>query len=362
MNRLVRTPRSAASSVVRRLSLRASRVYMPTVAVATVAVLLGVLSATASGATGAAKARTHGCRGHMAHLKVAGVGITTDAIIPFGTAKGFFAQHCVSVTQTEVASPAAALADLIGGSVDIAYSPSIPIVNFISKGAPLRVLAPADGEPTRAQIATPQYRKNQDLTGIFVPKGSRLKSPAQLAGQTVAVPALGAQLQVVATWALKKAHHNTSTINWVVLDFPTALAELESNKIAAAGLTYPFSASEVAHGGHLLLGSDVPFFGVAAPVGMWTTTASKWASMRKALSDYRAAVIETNAYADTHFAQFAPYAARLTAISTPVIKKSAYDIYFPTAVSRANLERVVGNMAYAGFLTAKPNLAGVVLP
>ncbi|HLH64574.1 MAG TPA: ABC transporter substrate-binding protein [Solirubrobacteraceae bacterium] len=319
-------------------------------------------AASSAAAPSTSAAPSSGCHGHISHLTVAGVGITTDGIIPFGTAKGFFAAHCVSVSRTTVASPAAALADLIGGSVDIAYSPSIPIVNFLSKGAPLRVLAPADGEPTPAQLATPQYKTYQDLTGIFVPKGSKLKSPVSLEGQTVPVPALKAQLQVVASWALKKAGADPSKVNWVVLDFPTALAELNAGKVAAAGLTYPFSASAVAHGARLLLGDDVPFFGASSAVGMWVTTASRWATDAKALAGFRAAVIQTNAYANTHFSQFAPYASQVTSISTATIAKSSYDIYFPTTVTTQDLARVASNMVYAGFLPRAPSLSGVVLP
>lgn len=320
-----------------------------------------IVSFAVAGGAAVAKAASS-CHGKMTHLKVAGVGITTDGIIPFGTAKGFFAQHCVSVTRTTVASPAAALADLLGGSVDIAYAPSIPVVNFVAKGAPVRVLAPADGEPTAAQTATPGYKKDQDLTGIFVQHASSLSGAKGLEGHTVSVPALSAQLQVVASWAIKKAGGNPSKVNWVVLDFPTALSEFEAGKITAAGLTYPFSNSAVAHGSRLLVGSDVSFFGVGAPDGMWTTTVAKWASERQALSNFRAAVIEANRYADSHWSAFAPYAAKVSGLPKSIVSSDSFAIQFPTTVSKKNLARVASNMVYAGFLTHAPKLSGVVLP
>lgn len=315
-----------------------------------------------SASVSAAASGSKGCHGHITHLTVDGVGITTDGIIPLAAAKGFFAQHCVSVTRTSVASPAAALANLIGGSADIAYAPSIPVVNFAAKGAPIRVLAPADGEPTAAEIATRGYKTGQDLTGIFVKNSSSLHGSTSLEGQSVSVPALSAQLQVVASWAIKKAGGDPSKVHWVVLDFPTALSELEAGKIAAVGLTYPFSNSALAHGSRLLVGSDVQFFGVGSADGMWTTTAAKWASDQKALAGFRAAVIEANRYADTHWSVFAPYAAKITAMPLATVKSDSFAIYFPTTATERDLNRVASNMVYAGFLTHKPNLSGIVLP
>lgn len=301
------------------------------------------------------------CDGHVSHLTVAAVDITTNGTIPMASARGIFARHCLKVSWTRVITSVAGLTDLIDGNVDVAFSPSIPVVNFVSQGAALRVLAPSGGVPTTAETHNPSYARAQDLVGIFVAKASKLSSPLSLEGQTVAVPDVGAQIQVVTAWLIKKDGGDPRKVRWIVLDFPAALPELEAGKVAAAGLAWPYSNSLLARGGRLVAGGDVRFFGAGAANGFWTTTAKRWASEHRALSEFRASMTQANAYARTHWKQFVPYAAAVTKLPASIVGMDPWAISFPTSVSEADLLRVARNMVYAGFLSKMPDLSGVVV-
>lgn len=302
-----------------------------------------------------------GCGGQLTHLKIATVPVTAVGTIPLATARGIFARHCLTVSMTTVPSSVASEADLVDGSVDIAGTASIPIVNFVSQGAALRVLAPLNGEPTLAQTRSPGWRKAQDLTGVFVAKSSRLTSSLSLQGHTVAVAAVGGVVQVVATWLIKKQGGDPNKVKWIFGSMQTGLAELEAGGVDGAGLSSPFSNSLLARGGRLVSDGDAQFFGVGAPVAMWTTTAKRWASEQRPLAEFRAAITEANAYASTHWKQFVPYAAQFTKIPASIVGTDSFAFSFPTNVTEADLARVARNMIYAGFLRKMPNLSGVVL-
>lgn len=354
------------TSAAHRQTQRSARHHHPVglaLAAAMAAAALTVTGLTPIGTPAAAASAR--CHGKITHLNVDGIGIDSDAIIPFATAKGFFARRCLTVTRHTVSSFPAAIADVLGGSADATIAPAISDVDFLAKGAPLKVIAASFGEPTRATTRTRQYRKNQDLTGLFVTRSSKLKSPRQLVGKTVSVPAMGAQIQVVTAWAVKKAGGDPNKVNWVVLDFLTAESELAQHKIAAAGLTTPFSAGAVEHGDRLMLGDDVAFFGPGALNGTWTTSAAKLRSERPALSAFASAVTEANAYADTHFSQFEPYDARVTGVPLATVKKTAYAVSFPATDNaralRRTMQRIATNMRYAGIISRVPKLSGVVV-
>ncbi len=79
--------------------------------------------------TGLSQAGPTSCQ-KIANLTLVTLGLTTDAVIPLGTGQGFFAKHCLRVTTVQTTSGAAAIADLLGGSADVAYSSEIPLLSL----------------------------------------------------------------------------------------------------------------------------------------------------------------------------------------------------------------------------------------
>ena len=84
------------------------------------------LSACSSGsATNTAESEGNG---GVTTLKVATIGLTSDGSLLTGIEQGFFEEEGLEIETSIVANPPAGLAAVQGGQVDIAYSPSIPLL------------------------------------------------------------------------------------------------------------------------------------------------------------------------------------------------------------------------------------------
>lgn len=193
------------------------------------------LAACSSGASDAPAAD-----GELTTLKVATIGLISDGSLVLGQEKGFFEDEGLKIETSVVANPPAGLAAAQSGQVDIAYAPSIPLLNALASGVPLQVVAAADGYVDGA--ATLDNPAEVDDTGLYAAADSGITEVADLEGATIAVPARKAQLEVVIADALERSGVAADSVNWVVLDFTSAVAALKSGTVDAAGLVSPFTA------------------------------------------------------------------------------------------------------------------------
>jgi NitT/TauT family transport system substrate-binding protein len=286
-----------------------------------------------------------------------GVGVYTEAVLSLASQVGIFAKHCLTISQADVANPPAAIAALSGGSADIGYSPSIPIVNAVAAGLPIRVVAPADGfAPDAKAHPDPEV----DDSALYVPSGSSIKNAKELEGKTVSVPARKAQLEVTIAGAVKAAGGDPDKIKWVQLDFPTAVAQLKAHKIDAAGLVSPFTDQADKDGDTRLIAPALTFFGPGITVGMWATTQNVVDKKKAALAQFKAAVVEANAYAMSHHAAFVTADAAYTKVSAATINAAKTEFYFPATVSVQDLEPVARQMQALGYLKSVPDLGPVI--
>src|SRR5690554_4676765 len=74
-------------------------------------------------------------------LSVATVGLTADGSLIAGIEQGFFEEEGLEIETSVVPNPPAGLAAAQSGQVDIAYSPSVPLLNALSEGVELQVVA-----------------------------------------------------------------------------------------------------------------------------------------------------------------------------------------------------------------------------
>lgn len=314
------------------------------------------LTACSSGDSGGA---TDGgsAAGELTTLKVATIGLTSDGSLITGIDQGFFEDEGLKIETSIVANPPAGLAAAQSGQVDIAYSPSIPLLNALSQGVGLKVIGAADGYPEVAdQTGDPaQY----DDTGLFAAVGSDINSIEDLAGKTIAIPARKAQLEVVIAGELDKAGIDPSNgVNWVVLDFTSAVAALKSGTVDAAGLVSPFTTEADAAGALHLSAPSIGFFGPGA-VGLWVAGTSTTDKKADAIAAFQRAVIKSNEYATAN-----PDTAIQAGLDYTDSKLTIDDVnlpVWPTVVNLEDLDRTNQKMVKLGFLAQAVNLDGVIL-
>ncbi|GAA4478033.1 ABC transporter substrate-binding protein [Microbacterium panaciterrae] len=323
-----------------------------------VAAVLAVGAAVAlAGCSSSSGSSEPGKNGSLTTIKVATIGLTSDGSLLTGMAKGFFAAEGLKVETSIVANPPAGLAAAQSGQVDVAYSPSIPLLNALSQGVKMKVIGAADGYPA-ASVSASDPAKYDD-TGLFASASSGIHSIKELAGKTIAVPARKAQLEVVISEALKKDGIDPSTgVKWVVLDFTSAVAALKSGNVDAAALVSPFTAQALAAGNPQLSAPSIGFFETGA-TGLWTSGDSTVQSKKDIISAFQRAIVKSNEYATAH-PEEAIKAGLAYTKSTLTLDQVKVPVW-PTTVAEEDLQRPDDKMVTLGFLTKPVDLTGVIL-
>lgn len=294
--------------------------------------------------------------GGLTPLKISVIGIASDAAIRLGVSKGFFSDEKLALSFTTVANPSAGLAAAQGGQVDLAYAPSIPVINALSQSLPLSIVAAADGyRDGAAKTADPS---KVDDTGLYVNGSSGISTVAELVGKTIAVPARKAQMEVTVSKILKDSGVNPNKVTWVALDFASALAALKSKKVDAAALTNPFTTQAKEGGMKLLASPGIAFFQQGA-VGLWVAGKSTVASKRTAITAFQRAIYKSNAYADDHTEEATALGLRLSGMK--IAASEATTSYWPVTVRAADIKRTVSEMLSLGFLTKTVAVDGAIL-
>ena len=316
------------------------------------------LTACSGGDGGGGDAGGSESSGQLTTLKVATIGLTSDGALITGIEQGFFEEEGLKIETSIVANPPAGLAAVQSGQVDIAYSPSIPLLNALSQGVDIKVIAAADGYPENA--AQSEDPAEFDDTGLFASASSGITSVDELAGKTIAVPARKAQLEVVIAGELEKAGIDPATgVNWVVLDFTSAVSALQNGTVDAAGLVSPFTTEAEAAGAVQIAAPSVGFFESGA-TGLWTAGAATVEKKADAIAGFQRAIVKSNAYATEH-----PEEAIQAGLDYTGSKLTLDQVklpVWPAEVLLEDLDRPNQKMVKLGFLAAPVDLDGVILP
>lgn len=295
--------------------------------------------------------------GELTTLKVATIGLISDGGLLTGIEQGFFEEEGLQIETSIVANPPAGLAAAQSGQVDIAYSPSISVLTALTQGLPLVVIAPADGYPAGAAHAENPFEL--DITGFFGSESSGVTSVADLEGKTIAVPARKAHMEIVIADQLEQAGINPETgVEWVVLDFTSAVAALKSGTVDAAGLVSPFTIRAAEEGSVQLSAPSVGFFDGAGATNFWNAGISTVESKPEVIEAFRRAILKSNAYAMEHMDD--AIQAGIEYSKSQLTPDQIVDPVWPTELRVEDLEIPNNKMTKLGFFSAPAKLDGVI--
>lgn len=291
-------------------------------------------------------------------LKVATVGLVSDGALMVGIDKGFFEEEGIAIETSVVANPPAGLAAAQSGQVDISYSSSIPLINALDQGLPLKVIQAADGYVDGALQAEDPSRL--DDTALYASAASGITSVEELEGKTVAVPARKAQMEVTIASVLRDAGGDPATINWVTLDQASAVDALKNGTVDAAGLVSPFTGQAGEEGATFLAAPGLEFFEEGA-IGLWVTGTATLESKADAIAGFQRAIKKANEYANENAAEAEQ--AGLDYTDSPLTRDQlTTDTYWPTEVRAVDLERVNEKLVALDYLPAAVELTDVIVP
>lgn len=288
-------------------------------------------------------------------LSVALVGGIFDGALNLGITEGFFADEGLELDVSNVASPAAGIAAVSGGQVDLAYSPSIPLLNALGQGVDLRVIAPANGFPDGAIDA--DNHEELDDAGLYVGASTGITSVEELAGKTIAVLARKGHFEIVVANELENAGVGADQVEWVVLDQASSVEALRTGTIDATALFAPFSGQATAAGAALIALPNISFV-EEGPLAYYISSSSTTEQNAEAMARFQRAITKAHEFANEH--REAATQAGLDAIESPLSVDQITMPYWPTALRLADLERANQKLVRLNVLTTPVDLSNVL--
>ena len=249
---------------------------------ACVLVLLAALGGSASGAPGKAALTT---------VTVDTLPIANGLPLDLGISKGFFAKHGIEIKKQLLQSGNDIVLALANHNGDIGYLGYVPMMIARTQGIPLTLVAASEVEGT--SIA-------DNWQNILVKGSSAIRTPADLAGKTIAVNALKGVGEVIIKAALKKVGVDPNSIHLLALPFPSMRSALNNGQVDAIWTPEPFLSQALNLDGARVVMAPGPTLGNFFPNGGYAAL-SDWLKSNPALAkNFKAAIDESLVYAQSH--------------------------------------------------------------
>jgi ABC-type nitrate/sulfonate/bicarbonate transport system substrate-binding protein len=271
--------------------------------------------------------------------------LATEALY-VGVEQGFFEDEGINIEFVDVPDTAAAFAALQSGNLEFAFSPEIGTLQAIRQGLPVSMVAPVDGINPATETAAPEDVRKYTASGVYVSKQSGITDLEGLAGATIAVPILKSQPDATISSVLLQNDVDTSDIEWLTLDFVSAVAALEEGQVDAAFLTTPFTAQADAAGLQRIMNPSVEFFqrgGVTA----WTAAQSWVDENPETVTAFQRAVATTAEYANDNLVEIKESVIEHAGMElTP---EDLSDSFWPESIEVADVQRIDDLLVDSGF-------------
>lgn len=251
--------------------------------------------------------------------------------------QGYFHKLGLNVTTKTVTSAAEALPALLHGSVDIVAGQYSTFIQAQANGAgQFRVLAPG-------------WNLGPHVEELMVPKQSSIFTMSQLAGQTIAVNAIGGIDQIITDGLLRVYGIKPGQVHFVAIPFQDMGVALATHRVAAAYLSEPYiTEAGQQHGAEVLFDADTGAM-QGLPVTGYTAQKSWALKYPRTAAAFARAVTEGNAEATLHLAVFQKAMEDQLHLQ-PLVADMMATGTFPTAINQQQLQRVANILFEFGAL------------
>ena len=307
--------------------------------------LATALAVSACGSSHPAVSKSSGPE--LTHITVGALAITDDAPLFVAIKKGYFKQQGLTVQTKIVAASTDAIPDMLSGSVDIIGSGNY--VSFFQ--------AAARGVVKISILAAGSTCTADDVDVMAMP-ASKITSPADLAGKTIAVNLTGNIQTLTINAVLKAKGINTSGIKYVVIPFASMPAALAAGRVDAISAVEPFVTATEKAGAKAVLQQCQ---GITAniPLGGYYATQAWVKKYPKTALAFQRAIEKAQVTSNADPALVQQVLPTYTKITSAVASKIALP-YYPPATVAAQLQRVADLMLSGGLLTKPFNVAPIL--
>jgi NitT/TauT family transport system substrate-binding protein len=211
--------------------------------------------------------------------------------LDLGIKKGFFAAQGIEINKRTLQSGNDIVLALANNNGDIGYVGWVPAMIARTQGIQLQAVAASDVEGTS---------QADNWQNIVVKGSSSIRTPADLAGKTIAVNALKGVGEVMIKAALKKVGVNPNAPKLVAISFPTMRSALENGQVDAFWAPEPFMTQALNLDNARIVMAPGPVLGKFWPIGAYVAQ-ERWVRSNAALATkFRTAINRSLAYAQSH--------------------------------------------------------------
>jgi NitT/TauT family transport system substrate-binding protein len=273
------------------------------------------------------------------------VTITVDTLpianglpLDLGISKGFFDKQGITIKKTVLQSGNDIVLALSNSNGDIGYLGYVPMMIARTSGIPFTLVNASEVEGTSV---------DDNWQNILVKGSSSIRTPADLAGKTIAVNALKGVGEVVIKSALKKAGVDPNSIKLLALPFPSMRSALANGQVDAIWTPEPFLTQALNIDGARIVMAPGPTLGNFFPNGGYGALQA-WVTKNPSLAKkFRTAMNESLVYAQTH-------PDEIRALLPPATANVRLPIW-TTTIDRVQLLALAKDAKEWGVITSLPN-------
>jgi NitT/TauT family transport system substrate-binding protein len=227
-----------------------SRLFVAAALAGTLA--LTALAGSAAGSPGQAK------RAQVDTITLDTLPIANALPLTLGIQKGYFAKQNIEIKTNTLQSGNDIVLALANHQADIGYVGYVPMMIAATGGIDVALIAASEVEGTT---------EADNWQDILVKGSSSIRTPADLAGKTIAVNALKGVGETVIKAALKKAGVDPNSVKLTPLPFPSMRAALANGQVDAIWTPEPFLTQAVKVDGARVVMAPGPVLGKYFPNG-----------------------------------------------------------------------------------------------
>jgi NitT/TauT family transport system substrate-binding protein len=244
-------------------------------------------------------------------LTVGGSPIDSYKTVYYAKQAGMFRKYGLDVTPTIINSGTAALAALVGGSIQVAFTSLFGVIEAHARGINFEIVAPAQA-----------YNSAEPTAGLLVRKDSTIRGGADFNGKTIASLALK-DLNALATLAwIDQNGGDSKTVKVIELPVGALLGALDEGRIEGMTTTPPFLDQAVASGKARILAKSYDALSKHFYASIFVATQDYVDKNRDTMSRFARAMHESIVYTNAHLPETVDLVASYSGIPASVIANS----------------------------------------
>ncbi|WP_404436461.1 ABC transporter substrate-binding protein [Microbacterium aerolatum] len=267
--------------------------------------------------------------------------IADTAPIYVGDDQGFFEEEGIDLTIETATGGAAIVPAVVSGDYEFGFSNQLSLMVAADQGLDIKMVS--------AAVAT-TGDTSKDMGAVVTKPDSGIASPADLAGKTVSSNSVGNINDTAVRSVVDEAGADSSTIDFVEVPFPDAIAAVENDQVDAAFVVEPFVTAATEAGLEVVTYAYADFdpkLDIAAYFALSSVDADL-------LEKFQSAMQKSLEFADSNPDVVREIMGTYTKTDPAVLAEITLPTY-PTEFDRASSEKLAAAAVEYGVLKAEPD-------